>query len=135
MTYTLDTNTISAIMAGDAAVIGKLIDVGPTEVFIPQPALAEICFGLSRLRTSKRKTRLVNRLLLIQNQAKRSVWDDHVSSVFGDVKSDLQKRGVVIEDFDIALAAHALAHDSILVSANEKHMSRVRDLQLENWNE
>ncbi len=135
MTYTLDTNTISTIMAGDAAAIGKTKDVGPTRIFIPQPALAEIRFGLSRLRTSKRKTRLENRLLLILNQAKRSVWDDHVSSVFGEVKTDLQKRGVVIEDFDIAIAAHALAHDSILVSANMKHMSRVRGLRLENWNE
>ncbi len=129
----LDTNAVSAVMAGDAVVIGKLMELGPAEVFIPQPALAEIHFGLSRLRTSKRKSRLENRLVLILDQAKRSVWDDHVSLLFGEVKTNLQKRGLVIEDFDIAIAAHALAHDSVLVTANIKHMSRIRDLRIENW--
>ena len=45
----------------------------------------------------------------------------------------MERRGTPIEDFDVAIAAHALALDATLVSDNVKHMSRVPRLLVENW--
>ena len=43
------------------------------------------------------------------------------------------RRSIRIEDFDIAIAAHALALDATLVSDNVAHVSRIPDLRVENW--
>ena len=131
--YLLDTNVVSEIMAGNKTVVAKMISVSPSELVIPQPVLAEIFYGLSRLRKSKRRDKLEHRFDLISQQVRRCEWNDAVSQHFGEVKARLQKSGNVIEDFDIAIAAHALAHDLILVSANGKHLSRIRTLRLEDW--
>jgi predicted nucleic acid-binding protein len=44
-----------------------------------------------------------------------------VSGRFGDVKASLERRGEVIEDLDIATAAHALAHEAVLVTGDRSH--------------
>jgi tRNA(fMet)-specific endonuclease VapC len=45
----------------------------------------------------------------------------------------LERRGTRIEDFDAAIAAHALALDAILVTANVDRMIRVPNLRVEDW--
>jgi tRNA(fMet)-specific endonuclease VapC len=40
---------------------------------------------------------------------------------------------VRVEDFDVAIAAHALAVGAVLVTANHRHMSRVPELELQDW--
>ncbi|MGB3049776.1 MAG: hypothetical protein WBB42_02170 [Polyangiales bacterium] len=39
----------------------------------------------------------------------------------------------LIEDFDIAIASHAMAWDATLVSANTKHFARIDEVALESW--
>jgi predicted nucleic acid-binding protein len=45
----------------------------------------------------------------------------------------LEKSGKRIEDFDLATAAHALAEDATLVTADAKHMTRVPGSTVEDW--
>ena len=45
----------------------------------------------------------------------------------------MERRGEPLEDFDLAIAAHALAHGAILVSANRRHMGRIDGLTVEDW--
>jgi len=56
-----------------------------------------------------------------------------VSMAFGEIKARLERKGRPIEDFDAAIAAHAVANAATLVSANVKHMAGVPDLLLEDW--
>lgn len=56
-----------------------------------------------------------------------------MSERFGLVKAALERRGQRIEDFDAAIAAHALAEDAVLVTANAAHMLRVSGLKIEDW--
>ena len=51
---------------------------------------------------------------------------DAVSQSFGSIKATLERRGTRIEDVDAAIAAHALALDATLVTANVDHMIRVQ---------
>ena len=60
-------------------------------------------------------------------------WSDEVSEAFGSIKSALERKGERIEDFDAAVAAHAPAEGSCLVTANLKHMTRVPGLEVEDW--
>jgi tRNA(fMet)-specific endonuclease VapC len=131
--YILDTNTLSFLMRGDPSVSRQLVSKSRTDVLLPQPVVAEIEYGLSRLPRSKRRDRLRQRFDLFLGELPRADWTDEVSRAFGRAKADLERRGVRIEDFDVAVAAHALACRGQLVTDNVEHMKRVKGLELENW--
>jgi tRNA(fMet)-specific endonuclease VapC len=133
VTYILDTNAVSALMKGDAAMLDRLAMFGPAEVAIPQPVLAEIAYGLERLPRSRRRSALQARFDLVCAEIPRAEWTDAVSQAYGSVKATLERRGTRIEDFDAAIAAHALAVDATRVTANRDHMIRVRRLRIEDW--
>jgi len=133
--YVLDTNVVSLLMKGDPNVIERLKAVSRSEVCIPQPVIAEISYGIQRLSRSKRKEALASRFELLRAEIGRVAWSDEVSEAFGGIKSGLERRGERIEDFDAAVAAHALANGGVLVTANLKHMTRVPGLQVEDWSE
>lgn len=65
----------------------------------------------------------------------RSAWTDAVSDAFGRVKSALERNGERIEDFDAAIAAHALAANGVLVTANVRHMQRIPGLLVDDWSD
>jgi tRNA(fMet)-specific endonuclease VapC len=50
-----------------------------------------------------------------------------------NTKAELLRRGTPVEDFDIAIAAHALAVSGTLVTRNLRHFTRIRGLPVEDW--
>lgn len=133
MIYVLDTNAVSALMAGQAEMLGRLRRTSKDQVAVPLPVLAELEYGIERLPRSKRKERLRGRFALICDELPRVEWTDAVSMRFGAIKASLERRGKRIEDFDVAIAAHAIANNAILVTGNVSHMARVPGLKTENW--
>jgi tRNA(fMet)-specific endonuclease VapC len=131
--YLLDTNTVSELMRGNSRVLARLQECARAEVVLPQPVVAEIEFGLALLPKGKRKTLLSQRWAVLNAELLRVAWTDSVSEAFARIKSVLYKDGALVEDFDVAIAAHALAWDLCLVSNNTRHMERVRGLHLEDW--
>ena len=135
MKYVLDTNVVSLLMKGDPNVIERLKGVSRAEVCMPQPVVAEIAYGIQRLSRSKRRDALASRFELLKSEIRRVAWSDTVSEAFGGIKSGLERKGERIEDFDAAVAAHALAEGCVLVTANLKHMTRVPGLEVEDWSQ
>lgn len=133
MKYVLDTNAVSALMKGDAVIAARLRRVARADVVLPQPVVAEIAYGLARLPRSKRREALSERFDLIRGELGRSPWTDLVSEHFGAIKATLERRGKRIEDFDAAVAAHALAESAVLVTANLRHMTRIDGLEVQDW--
>jgi len=56
-----------------------------------------------------------------------------LAGVFGRLKAQLESSGARLDDFDLAIAASALAYDLTLVTNNVKHFRRVEGLKLANW--
>ena len=133
MKYVLDTNTLSFAMAGEFSVCRRLLSQVRTDVLLPQPVVAEIEYGLTRMRKSKKRERLVQRFRAFLRETPRAAWTDEVSHAFGTAKAELERAGIRIEDFDVAIAAHAIALDGTLVSDNLSHMRRIPGLRVENW--
>jgi tRNA(fMet)-specific endonuclease VapC len=120
-------------MKGDARVVRRLGMLNRGDAAIPQPAIAEIAYGIERLPRSKRRSALEDRFDLVRTELARSPWTDAVSERFGSIKATLERKGHRIEDFDAAIAAHALVEGAVLVTANLDDMTRVPDLQVEDW--
>jgi tRNA(fMet)-specific endonuclease VapC len=131
--YVLDTNAVSALMKGDPSVIRNLSRVAKADVILPQPVIAEIAYGIQRLPRSRRREGLQERFDLVRGELPRASWSDEVSEAFGIIKAKLERRGERIEDFDAAIAAHALVTGAILVTANLQHMARISGLAIQDW--
>ena len=60
-------------------------------------------------------------------------WTSEASYNFGIIKADLEKRGLLIDDFDIAIGAIAMAHECSVVTSNLDHFKRIKDLESQYW--
>ncbi|WP_343122265.1 PIN domain-containing protein [Synechocystis sp. PCC 6803] len=54
---------------------------------------------------------------------------------YGNIRSNLESRGLVIGAMDMLIAAHALSLGVTLVTNNLREFSRINNLFLENWAE
>lgn len=133
MNYILDTNIVADLLKNVPSTYERLTRLKRNQVFLPQPVLAEIEFGLSRLGHSERQNKLRNRYHILLQEIPRATWNDFVSQSFGLIKAHLQETGQLIEDFDIAIAAHAHAKRGTLVTHNVRHFNRIENLLIEEW--
>jgi tRNA(fMet)-specific endonuclease VapC len=131
--YVLDTNVVSALMKGDPTVLARLQRMPKEAVGVPEPAFAEIEYGIARLSRSRRRDGLAQRLARVRAEIAALPWTREVSEQFGRVKAALERRGERLDDMDLAIAAHALASGATLVTADQTHMNRIAGLAIENW--
>lgn len=133
MTYELDTTAVSALMRAEPKVAARLRALPPRDVSVAQPVLAEIHHGLARLPRSRKKILLEDRWGILVRSLGRAQWTDAVSRRYGELKAHLERKGTPLDDFDLAIAAHALESGATLVTSNLKHFGRVSRLALEDW--
>ena len=131
MKYLLDTNTVSALMRGVATVAARLAETPRSDVAISQVTVAEIEFGLHYLPASKRRRVLQQQWEAIGPELIHLSWDDTVSREFGDRKARLVRTGNRMSDFDLAIAAHAIALGLIVVTADAAFVRL--GIRRENW--
>jgi tRNA(fMet)-specific endonuclease VapC len=62
-----------------------------------------------------------------------AAFDEDAAVSYGNIRATLEKKGEIIGSNDLLIAAHALAHNKILVTNNIREFSRVPNLILENW--
>ncbi len=59
--------------------------------------------------------------------------DKTALDIASEIHVDLRRKGQLIEDADLLMAAIALAHDLTLLTANVRHFVRIESLRIENW--
>jgi tRNA(fMet)-specific endonuclease VapC len=133
VTYILHTVAVCALLKGSPACLHRLAAVRPLDVLIPQPVIAEIAFGIARMRESKERTAVQARFELICAELPRAEWTEDVSFAYARIKSDLERRSYRLDDFDTAIAAHAAARRATLVTAKRQHLTRIPGVTVENW--
>jgi len=60
-------------------------------------------------------------------------WEAAVISDYGEIRVDLERRGVVIGPLDMLIAAHARSLDATLITANVGEFKRVKGLKVLSW--
>lgn len=94
--YLLDTNIVSALMRGEPKVQERLLQENPGSVYLAQPVIAEVRYGLARLPRSRRRAVLADRFELIAGALPRANWYDEVSARYGTVKAARAMRSTLL---------------------------------------
>jgi len=129
--YLLDTNIISARMQNHEKVEAKLEDAADAEepVFMSGINHYEIKRGFLAVNAT-RKLRIYDEIRKLFQML--FLDDEAVFDKAAEIHADLKRRGELIQDADIFIAATALLQNLILVS-NDLHFQRISSLTTENW--
>ena len=130
--YLLDTNVVSHIMQGrDADLLARLTQLPVGQAVLSSITLAELEYGLHRKGQPQRLRNALAQILLRMDVLS---WDESVATCYGEFCSALESQGINLSDFDMMIAAHAVAADAILVS-RDKAFAQVsaERLSLEIW--
>jgi len=106
----------------------KQFDVG--EVCVSAITVSELYYGVSKNQNRKLNKQRVKEFLL---PLEILPYDEIAANIYGDIRSQLEKRGKTIGPLDFLIAAHALSRNLVLVTNNEKEFKRVKKLKVENW--
>jgi len=130
--YLLDTNVVSHIMQGrDADLLARLTQLPVGRAVLSSITLAELEYGLHRKGQPQRLRNALTQILLRMDVLS---WGESVAVCYGEFCSTLESQGINLSDFDMMIAAHAVAANAILVS-RDKAFAQVpaERLSLEIW--
>lgn len=134
MIAVLDTTALSAAMRAESSMMKCLRSRRPGDFALVPPVVAEIEYGIHRMEPGSQRRALLEQQRDRFTQVFRLLpWVDEASRAFGEIKADLERRGSIIDDFDIAVAAIALSHGAEVITANLVHFSRVAGLVCRHW--
>jgi predicted nucleic acid-binding protein len=127
----LDTDILSYLLAEDVFVRNKVAEniKNGEQICLTSINVYEILKGLKYKNNERKEIRFnefLTKLIILP-------LDDDAISEASAIYADLRKRGIVIGDADIMIAAIVIINNGILVSNNEKHYQNITKLQLINW--
>ncbi len=128
--FLLDTDIIIYSLKGMETVVRNLESHQEDYLCISVVSLMELYYGASK---SEKKTANLAKVRRIEEDFDVLPVEFSVAETFGMIKSDLEFKGVPLDDFDLIIAASALTSNLILVTNNQKHFSRIEGLKLRNW--
>ena len=128
--YLLDTNIISDLVKQPQGVVAQAItEMGEDAVFTSIIVAGELRYGIAKKGSEK----LAAQVEAILAALEIAPLDEPVDEFYARIRNQLAQAGTPIGPNDLLIAAHALALDAILVTANEAEFSRVAGLRVENW--
>ena len=133
MTVMLDTDIcIYTIKRKPIRVLKRLETCQPGTVVMSVVTFAELVSGAKKSQYVEENLRRLNALSELIDVLS---FDKNAAMAYADVRSSLEKRGLVIGGNDLFIAAHALSLNLTLVTNNQREFSRVKGLKIENWAE
>lgn len=130
MIYLPDTNAFSRAGRGDDVSLNARFIAHRREIVLSVIVLAELEFGAEKSRLSSHRRR-VNALVV--GVAAVVPWTTEDAAAYGRIRANLEHRGVVIGAHDIQIAAQAIRLGAVCITHNQRHLSRVAGLKLQDW--
>jgi tRNA(fMet)-specific endonuclease VapC len=128
--YLLDTNIISDLIRNPKGKVAKHIArVGENNVCTSIIVAAELRYGCAK-SGSKRLLEAVENLL---RELDVLSLEGPADAEYGRIRAELERNGSPIGGNDLLIAAHALAIEATMVTANVAEFARVDGLNVQNW--
>lgn len=128
--YLLDTNVVSDLIRHpQGRVASRIYSAGEENVCTSIVVAAELRYGAQKSESKK----VADRVELLLSAMEIVPMEPPADRRYGEIRHHLTQQGAVIGPNDLLIAAHALALDLILVTANTREFERVPQLGIENW--
>lgn len=131
MTFLPDTNVwIRFLNPGDNRVKEHFLSADLSRIWLCSVVKAELFFG------AMKSTRVAENLALLDelfSDFTSVPFDDNAARRYGEIRSDLARKGTPIGPNDLMIAAIASVHDLILITHNTREFNRVTGLKIEDW--
>lgn len=127
--YLLDTNICIYFIKGQFQLDQKIEAVGAANCFISEMTVAELKYGVENSKTPEVLRPIVE--AFIPKFVVVPVYE--ALDIYAAEKARLRQQGLLIDDFDILIAATAVTHEFVMVTNNGKHLGRLQNIAIENW--
>jgi tRNA(fMet)-specific endonuclease VapC len=128
--YLLDTDTCIDLLCGLRPVVSKLEMLSPEDCGISAITTFELFAGAAKSRQPSNEIDKIERLVSVLEEIS---FDREAARQAGALRYQLHKAGTPLGPYDLLIAAHALALDLTLVTANTVEFGRVAGLRIESW--
>ena len=130
LAYLLDSNILSDLVRNPQGMVAAQITAaGEDTVCTSVIVAAELRYGAIKSNSAK----LAQRIDMILSALEILPLETPADRQYASVRHHLTHQGTPIGPNDLLIAAHALAHDLTVITANVGEFSRVPGLKVENW--
>ena len=127
--YLLETNAASAILRQREPVSARAASVPLASLAISSVTAAEMHYGVEKHPQATALAKLVREFLRYTDILP---WTDAIAPHYGTLRAALETKGITIAPLDLMIAAHALAVDATLISADQV-LLQIDILKIEDW--
>jgi tRNA(fMet)-specific endonuclease VapC len=128
--YLLDTNIISDLVRRpDGTIATRIVHVGEESICTSIVVAAELRYGATKSNSKQ----LSERVGLLLSALEILPLEPPVDQRYAELRHHLATQGTPVGPNDLLIAAHALAADLTLVTANTREFERVPSLRVDNW--
>jgi tRNA(fMet)-specific endonuclease VapC len=129
--YLLDTNICIYIRrAKSEEVLRRFRTLRPGEAALSVITFGELMYGAEK---SKQRVAALEHLQELAHLLPVLGLPEAAAECYGAIRAELERKGRMIGNNDLWIAAHARAENLVLVTNNEREFRRVRGLKVQNW--
>jgi tRNA(fMet)-specific endonuclease VapC len=128
----LDTDILIGFLRNNKEAVSKISKLLAKHVILFTTSIntAELYFGAYLSEKSQENLEAVEKLAKTINIIP---FEFIHSKIYGEVRSDLQKKGELINELDIFIATIAIEKDLPIITRNTKHFDRIMKLKVNTW--
>ena len=130
LTYLLDTNIVIYVLKRRPIKVLEIFNRNASRMAISSITLSELMYGAEKSIHFDKNLEAIEEFV---SHLEVLPYDSKASQHYGKIKAKLEKKGQIISENDLHIAAHAISQGLILVTNNLKEFKRVPQLGLENW--
>ncbi len=128
--YMLDTNIAIFVIKKRPMEILASFNRNADQMCISSITLAELIHGVEKSSMPDRNRKSVDDFV---SHLEVIPYDDAAAAHYGEIRANLERKGMVIGVNDLHIAAHARSRGLIIVTNNMGEFNRVEGLRVEDW--
>ena len=128
----LDTGLLIGLLRNNEEAVNKISSLLGRHIILFTTSInaAELYFGAYLSEKAQDNIETVERLFKTINIIPFELIH---GQIYGEIRSELQKKGEIINELDVFIASIALEKDLPIITRNTKHFERIIKLKVESW--
>mgnify|MGYP006303726009 CR=1 FL=1 len=128
--YMLDTNIAIYVIKRRPEGLLETFNTYAGHMCISCITLAELIHGVEKSSMPERNRRTVEDFV---SRLEVLSYDDSAAAHYGEIRADLERKGMVIGVNDLHIAGHARSQGLVLVTNNSREFERIEGLRITDW--